>query len=220
MALGIGYEMEGFAIVVYRTNTELTQAIDFINSSQLVNGARAIPLVALPAPVESSSKGIDALKRIDWNILKSLSWNGRKSLGDIAADVGASVPTVRKRLEFMRKHGIIHETIQVNPAASNRGFVVMLKLKSSIIVQKDFYQIDLLFRQNFPEEYWVIYRAANEAEIMVVFVVESPKRVADIRHEILNVVEECQIEEQVIVPEWFFFPDFRDDMIDAHLKQK
>jgi DNA-binding Lrp family transcriptional regulator len=218
-AMGLGYEIDGFAVAVYRTNAELSQAIDHLESSNFVTTARALPMVAPPSPIDrTSSKGFDSLKKIDWKILKTLQWNGRKALGEIASDVGASVPTVRKRIGFMRKHSLIHETIQINPAASERDLVVMLHVKSPIITQKQYYELDTIFRRNWPDNYWISYRSADKPELMVTFVVESSKRVAALRNEMTNLLENSEIIYQVIVPEWMFFPDFRDDIIAAHVE--
>lgn len=218
-AMGLGYELDGFAVAVYRTNAELSQAVDHLQSSNFVTTARAMPIVAPLTPIDrTSSKGFDSLKKIDWKILKALQWNGRKALGEIASDVGASVPTVRKRLEFMRKHSLIHETIQINPAASERDLVVMLHVKSPVITQKQYYELDTIFRETWPDNYWISYRSADKPELMVTFVVESSKRVAVFRNEMTQLLEESEIADQVIVPEWIFFSDFRDDIVAAHVE--
>jgi DNA-binding Lrp family transcriptional regulator len=220
-AMGLGYELNGFAVAVYRTNAELSQAVDHLQSSNMVAAVRAMPMVAPPTPIDTTtSKGFDSLKKIDWKILKALQWNGRKALGEIASDVEASVPTVRKRIGFMRKHNLIHETIQINPAASERDLVVMLHVQSPVITQKEYYELDTMFRGQWPENYWISYRSANKPELMVTFVVESSKKVAVLRNEMTKLIEDSEIIEQIIVPEWIFFLDFRDEMIDSHVESK
>lgn len=220
-AMGLGYELDGFAVSVYRTNTELSQAIDYLQSSNMVTAVRAMPMVAPPSPIDRTiSKGFDSLKKIDWKILKVLQQNGRKPLGEIAVAVRASVPTVRKRLSFMRKQSLIHETIQINPAASERNLVVMLHVKSPIITQKEYYELDTMFRGTWPDNYWISYRSANKPELMVTFVVESSKKVAVLRNEMTKLLDDSEVIDQVIVPEWIFFPDFRDEIIDEHIESK
>ncbi len=217
MAMGLGYELRGFAIVVYRTNTELSQAVDYLQASDVVKGVQALPMVAPPTTIDtSSSKGLDALKKIDWKIMKSLQFDGRKTLGDVSAEVGASVPTVRKRLAFMRKHNLVSETIEINPAASEDNLIVMLRVESPAITQRGAFELDMQFREQWPKEYWLSYKMANRPELMVTFVVESSKRVAALRSELTKLLEECEIAEQVIVPEWIFFPDFRNEMINEN----
>ncbi|MGY5854811.1 MAG: Lrp/AsnC family transcriptional regulator [Candidatus Thorarchaeota archaeon] len=219
MALGLGYEMQGFAVVVYRTNAELTQAVDHLQSSEYVESTQALPVIGPPSRIDpSSSKGLDSLKKIDWRILKSLHRSGRKALGEIASDVGASVPTVRKRIAFMRKHNLIHETIQINPAASEHDLIVMLHVKSSAITQMDYFEMEMSFRNQFAGDFWISYRMANRPELMLTFVLESSKQVAAIRSELTCLFQDCEIISQIIVPEWVFFPDFRDEIVDAHLE--
>lgn len=217
MAMGLGYELRGFAVAVYRTNAELSQTVDHLQASDLVKGVQALPMVGPPTTIDTSSfKGLDALKRIDWKIMKSLQFDGRKALGDVSAEVGASVPTIRKRIAFMRKHNLVSETIEINPAASEDDLIVMLRVGSPAITQKEAFELDMLFREQWPNEYWLSYRMANRPELMVTFVVESSKRVAALRREITELLEESEIAEQVIVPEWIFFPDFRNEIINEN----
>ncbi|MFW9870425.1 MAG: Lrp/AsnC family transcriptional regulator [Candidatus Thorarchaeota archaeon] len=217
MALGVGYELQGFAIAVYRTNDELSQALSHLQSSILVRSAQAYPVVAPPSPIDRSlSKGIEDLKKIDWRILKSLQWDGRKSLGDIASDIGSSVPTVRKRLVFMRKHNLIEETIQINPAATSRRFVVMLMMRTPLIVQMEHFELEQTIREKFGETYWISFRMASQPELMLAFVVDSVNQVAPIRSELVSLFEDTEVTHQMIVPEWIYFPDFRDELIDEH----
>ncbi|UCE11006.1 MAG: Lrp/AsnC family transcriptional regulator [Candidatus Thorarchaeota archaeon] len=218
MALGAGYEPQGFAIAVYRTNDELIHAVDHLQSSKYVENAQAFPVVGPPMPIDRSlSKGFESLKKIDWKILKSLQSDGRKTLSDIALDVGASVPTVRKRLTFMREHNLIHETIQINPAATERRFVVMFVIRSSFFVEMDHFELEKKFREKFGENYWISFRMANSPELVLTFVVDSSKEVVPLRSGLLSLFDDAEITGQMIVPEWVYFPDFRDDIIDEHL---
>ena len=218
MALGLGYELQGFAISIYRTNDELRQAVDHLQSSGFVERSQAYPVALPPAPVDrSQAKGIDALKNIDWKILKSLQWNARKTLSDIASDVGASVPTVRKRLNFMRKHNLIQETIQINPAAAERQIVVMLLMRNPNIAQMDPFEFEKMLRTKFSESYWISFRMANRPEFMLTFVIDSSKQVSPIRSELVSLFEGTEIFNQMIVPQWTYFPDFRDEIIDKRL---
>ncbi len=218
MALGVGYELQGFAIAVYRTNDELSQALNHLQSSAFVRSAQAYPVVAPPSPIDRSrSKGIEDLKKIDWRILKSLQGDGRKSLGDIASDIGSSVPTLRKRLAFMRKHNLIEESIQINPAATSRRFVVMLMMRSSLIAQIDPIELEKVIREKFDETYWVSFRMASQPELMLAFVIDSVNQVAPIRSEIVSLFEDTEVTHQMIVPQWVYFHDFRDELINEHL---
>jgi DNA-binding Lrp family transcriptional regulator len=220
MALGVGFELQGFAIAVYRTNDELSQAIDHLQSSEHVENTQAYPVVGPPAPIDrSSAKGIEALKKIDWKILKSLQWDGRKTMSDVASDVGASVPTVRKRLNFMRKHNLVHETIQINPAATESRFVVMVVMRSPATIEMDHFALETMLRERFGEKYWISFRMANQPELALTFVIDSSKQAALLRSQVMSLFEGAEITHQMIVPEWMYFPDFRDEMIDIRLSQ-
>jgi hypothetical protein len=48
--------------------------------------------------------------------------------------------------------------------------------------------------------------------------VESSKKVTVLRNEMTELLEDSEIINQVIVPEWIYFPDFRDEMIDSRVE--
>ena len=108
------------------------------------------------------------------------------------------------------------ETINVNPAATERRLVVMLLLKTPQIIQKEFYELDLILRKNFPETYWISFRMANNPELMLAFVIDSPKQVASIRSQLISIFEDAEIFYQMIVPQWLYYPDFRNNLIEKN----
>lgn len=60
-----------------------------------------------------------ALHALDYKIVSSLQHDSRKSLSDVAAEVGASAKTVRRRLSWMTDRQLIELTIDWYPDASN-----------------------------------------------------------------------------------------------------
>ena len=217
-AMGLGFELNGFAVSIYRTNNELNQAVNHLRESEHVKDVRVLPFLAPPSVgTEGPSKGIDALKKVDWKILKSLRRDGRKSLGDIASDVGASVPTVRKRLKFLRSNGLITETILINPAAIESGLVVMVRVRIPDLTSERSYLNDRILREKIPESYWISWTLADRSEVILTFVAASMKDVAQLRAKLLEVLESVEILSQIVVPEWVYFLDFRDDIIEEHL---
>ncbi|MHA1907666.1 MAG: winged helix-turn-helix transcriptional regulator [Candidatus Thorarchaeota archaeon] len=212
-AIAAGIQPEAFALVVYRSNQELTQTIDELRSSQGVSDTETIPLLpplvgGLPPP----SKSLDDLKKIDWKILQKLRWNGRMQLGDLADSIGSSPASVRKRLRFMRENSLVSETILVNPSVT-QGMVVMFSLDMSELSSEIQHGLDTLLAKEFPDNYWLSWRVADRSNLLLTFQVQSTKEVIQLGEGVLNLLEGASIVRQLIVGIWEYFPDFRDDLI-------
>ncbi|MFW9850369.1 MAG: winged helix-turn-helix transcriptional regulator [Candidatus Thorarchaeota archaeon] len=213
-----GIQSEAFALVLYRSNQELTQVVDLLISSTGVSDTETIPLLPpLTGGMVSSTKSLDNLKKIDWKILQKLRRNGRMQLGDLADNVGSSPASVRKRLKFMRDNGLIEETILVNPGVS-QGMVVMLALGLPGLSSEIQHNMDLLLSKEFPDNYWLSWRVADRSSVLLTFQVSSTREVLQIRDGVLDLIEDASVDGQIIVGIWEYFSDFRDDLISEKLK--
>ncbi len=213
-----GIQSEAFALVLYRSNQELTQVVDLLISSTGVSATETIPLLPpLTGRMVSSTKSIDNLKKIDWKILQKLRWNGRMQLGDLADNVGSSPASVRKRLKFMRDNGLIEETILVNPGVS-QGMVVMFALGLPGLSSEIQHDMDVLLSKEFPDNYWLSWRVADRSNVLLTFQVSSTRDVLQIREGVLDLIAGASVDGQVIVGIWEYFSDFRDDLITEKLK--
>ena len=79
-------------------------------------GIMAIPTFMFPANLESLDT---ALCDLDYRIISSLRDNARKAISDIAAELGISAKTVRRRLTRMIKNWLIELSVEWYPDASN-----------------------------------------------------------------------------------------------------
>jgi DNA-binding Lrp family transcriptional regulator len=79
-------------------------------------GIMAIPTFMLPANLESFDT---ALCDLDYRIIRSLRDNARKTISDIAEELGISAKTVRRRLTRMIKNWLIELSVEWYPDASN-----------------------------------------------------------------------------------------------------
>jgi DNA-binding Lrp family transcriptional regulator len=219
MAISTGMQPEGFAVSVYRSNQELNQAIDHLRSHSIVGELEVFQLLE-PTQVKdfSPTKTLDDLKKIDWKILHYLRWNGRLPLTQLAKIVGRSVPTVRKRLKFMREHNLIHETILSNIGAVEKGFIVILGLEGQMIVSEPQMHIDETIRAEFPDNFWLSWKVADRPIILLTFQAINVAEVQDIHKRLEKLFPDSKMARQVISGQWKYFRDFRDDLIEARTK--
>ncbi|MFW9944270.1 MAG: Lrp/AsnC family transcriptional regulator [Candidatus Sifarchaeia archaeon] len=216
MATGIGVEPEGFAIAVYRNSTELSQAVQHLKSNDAIKEVEVFQVLPPPSSTESvpSSKGLDALKKIDWKILYHLRWNGRMPLKDLAKLVGKSVPTVRKRLEFMRKHDMIHETTILNIGAVGEGMVITFGVEIPGLTPAKQLDIEKSVIGSFEDNYWTSWMSVDRPLIFLTLQVSNALEAAEIRDGIAGMFPESQIVAQSISGMWEYFRDFRDAILE------
>jgi DNA-binding Lrp family transcriptional regulator len=215
MAVMTGFEPEGFAVAIYRNADELSQAVEHLRTNPVVREVEVVQLLPPPSSKETlrSSKTIEDLKTIDWRILYHLRWNGRMPLKELAEKTGKSVPTVRKRLEFMRKHDLIYETTIVNIGAVGTGMVITIVAEMPGLSSSKQLEIDGLIAKAYPEEYWLSWMSADRPIMLLSFYTTSAKAAGDIRRNLENVVPNLRVVGQVVSGEWEYFRDFRDEIL-------
>ena len=122
-------ELQDFSGYVSRTAHISEPTIGIIN----------VPYITTPEPLTS----------IDYKILKTLNRDARKTITDIADDVGVSAKTVRKRLKRMIENNLATFTIEWAPKAENNfGTVFHIVLKEGTNMNSTIQQIYKIYSQN------------------------------------------------------------------------
>lgn len=88
-------------------------------------GEIAIPDVRLPSPPQVAGTADVSLTGIDYRILASLQENCRKQIVDVAAELGVSPKTVRRRLERMEENELIYYRIKFDHALVGGIFTLL-----------------------------------------------------------------------------------------------
>lgn len=106
-------------IVAYlRDITELQDFNSFVSSTAHISeptvGILNVPYLTVP----------ETLTGIDFKILKTLNRDARKSIADIAEEVGISPKTARRRLNRMNENGLASFTIEWTPRSENNFITV------------------------------------------------------------------------------------------------
>ncbi|NVM37353.1 MAG: winged helix-turn-helix transcriptional regulator [Candidatus Lokiarchaeota archaeon] len=97
-----------------------------------------VPYITTPEPLSS----------IDFKILKTLNRDARKSITDIADDVGLSAKTVRKRLDRMSENKLASFSIQWMPHKTSFVMVFHLILKEGTDMNSSLKHINEKYSQN------------------------------------------------------------------------
>ncbi|MFW9931367.1 MAG: Lrp/AsnC family transcriptional regulator [Candidatus Thorarchaeota archaeon] len=218
-AMSMGFQSEAIALMVYRNNAEMMGVIDYVRTFPSITNLRIVPLLPpLSYTMPPKSKPLDSLKKIDWRILQALQRNGRMQLSELSERVNASVPSVRKRLDYLRSNGFVSETVLINPGSVSQGIVVIFNLRVEEMSDGTQLSVESLLLEKFPESYWLSWRIADRPELLLVFQSPNAKEVVNLQERILQIIPNSVIADQLILGEWEYFPDFRQEIIDSHLK--
>jgi hypothetical protein len=219
-SVSTGMQLDGQVVVIYRNNDELNEVIEYLRKNANVKKIELFQM--LPPPTSAVglpvSKELDVLKKIDWQILHKLRWNGRKPIKDLAKELGRSAPTVRKRLDFMRAQGFLYETILTNIGVVGTGFAINYGLEFPEISSEDQMKMDKDMRTNFADSFIVSWKVVDRSIIFMTFQVESAAEAQEIQAHLMSKYPEHISITQAISGKWKYYKDFRDQILEDHSK--
>jgi DNA-binding Lrp family transcriptional regulator len=215
-SVSTGMQLDGQIVVIYRSNEELNEVIEYLRSNENVKELELFQ--TLPPPSSSVglpvSKELNALKKIDWQILHKLRWNGRLPIKDLAKELGRSAPTIRKRLDFMREQGFLYETILTNIGVVGQGFAINYGLEFPEITNEDQLEIDKEMRSIFEDSFIVSWKVVDKPIIFLTFQVDSAVEAKEIQARLLSKYPEHLSITQAISGKWKYYEDFRDQILE------
>ncbi len=98
--------------VYLRSLNDLRPMLEYVQDNTGIADPKTTIMAEIP-------KIPDALDELDLGIIQSLSSDSRKPVAEVAEELGASVKTVKRRLEAMIRNGTIDLSINWYPDASN-----------------------------------------------------------------------------------------------------
>ena len=215
-SVSTGMQLDGQIVVIYRSNEELNEVIEYLRSNENVKELELFQ--TLPPPSSSVglpvSKELNALKKIDWQILHKLRWNGRLPIKDLAKELGRSAPTIRKRLDFMREQGFLYETILTNIGVVGQGFAINYGLEFPEITNEDQLEIDKEMKSIFEDSFIVSWKVVDRPIIFLTFQVDSAVEAKEIQARLLSNYPEHLSITQAISGKWKYYEDFRDQILE------
>ena len=215
-SVSTGMQLDGQIVVIYRNNDELNEVIESLRSN---NNVKELELFQMLPPPSSAvglpvSKELDTLKKIDWQILQKLHWNGRMPIKDLAKEISRSAPTVRKRLDYMRAQGFLYETILTNIGLVDQGFAINFGLELHEIKNEDQFEIDKEMRSVFKDSFVVSWKVVDRPIIFMTFQVANATEAQEIQASILAKFPEHLSITQAISGRWKYYKDFRDQILE------
>jgi DNA-binding Lrp family transcriptional regulator len=215
-SIATGMQFDGQVVIIYRNNNELNDVVEYLRSQEKVKDIELYQMLPPPSsevnlPV---SKDLDALKKIDWQILRRLHWNGRMAIKDLAKELGRSTPTVRKRLDFMRDQGFLYETILTNIGVVEPGFAITYGVEFPEMSSVDQIEMDKTLRTTFEDSFIVSWKVVDKPVIFMSFQVSSATEAHEIQSRLLSMYPEHLSITQAISGRWKYYKDFRDQILE------
>jgi DNA-binding Lrp family transcriptional regulator len=215
-SVSTGMQLDGQVVVIYRNNYELNEVIEYLRSHENVKELELFQV--LPPPTSSVglpvSKELDSLKKIDWQILHKLRWNGRMAIRDLVKEIGRSAPTVRKRLDFMRDQGFLYETILTNIGVVGQGFAINYGLELPELTNEEQLKIDKEMRSIFEDSFIVSWKVVDRPIIFMTFQVDSAAQAQEIQARLMAKYPNHLSIIQAISGSWKYYKDFRDQILE------
>lgn len=98
--------------------SELESCVDFVRKGAKMPDP-TVGVVQVESPIQKRSGGESTLARLDYQIVRSLHKDSRKSISDVAEEIGVSSKTAGRRLERMIANNLVEMSMEWYPDASN-----------------------------------------------------------------------------------------------------
>ena len=215
-SVSTGMQLDGQVVIVYRNNDELNEVLESLRSNENVKDLELFQMLPPPSSAVGLpvSKELDSLKKIDWQILHQLRWNGRMPIKDLAKKIDRSAPTVRKRLDYMREQGFLYETILTNIGVVDQGFAINFGLELPELTNEGQMAIDKEMRSVFEDSFVVSWKVIDRPIIFMTFQVDSASEAQEIQVSLLSRFPEHLSITQAISGKWKYYKDFRDQILE------
>jgi DNA-binding Lrp family transcriptional regulator len=211
-------KIDKVSFIMPTTEKLMLIAMDFFNSTDLDNTIQQMSgekeITGVDTFIYSSQhfhKKID-ISPLDWEIIKSIRFNSRKSPSEIARECGVSTRTVNRRLKRLHNGGVIHHTISFDPMASKGTIVYGINVEYDARFSRDKIVKSIVRNVKNLFNHFVM---VNSPIIMMIF---FGKRFSDIydNENAIKAVEGVRSIKTNFCTKVYYFKDWRDKLIEKN----
>lgn len=213
--ISVGTNNEGFAFVHYRTESELTSVMKYIQNvnpkiDEII--AHHVHPLLLEERFEPE-KDISAFQDVDWRILIHLREQGRLALKELSVRTNIEMETLVERLEFLRANKLIKETIHVNPAKTRKDTWTIFHLYLTILTGPLLGELERELES--IQSYWrsSCWKVEEKSILLLGFLCSSYNEVEKIQT-YLSEIPGLKSLEKTMGGVTYYFPDFRDELLE------
>ncbi|OPY32481.1 MAG: HTH-type transcriptional regulator LrpA [Methanomassiliicoccales archaeon PtaU1.Bin124] len=196
---------------VVRDPNEMAKFVSYVQKEAAISD---IQVGIIPTPPHDPE---EELTLLDLRIVKALHTDARRPLSDVAEEIGASVKTVRRRLERMEKEGLVQHTAHLNLGLAG-GTITNLHLVLKDNVERE--KVAFVLIKRISANVLRSYSFSNKPNLMIVTLWNrNPQEVIDLCREL-----EKDGSFFSVVPNFmrqvYYYDDHRTFFLDEALKAK
>ncbi|MFX0013261.1 MAG: AsnC family transcriptional regulator [Promethearchaeota archaeon] len=211
-SISVGNDIEGFALIHYRTMSELFSVVRYFQKvGTTFEDIRAYQIQLLSG-VKKPKEDIFALKDIDWLMLIYLREEGRLSLTDLSNRTNIAIETIVERLEFLRENHLIEETIYLNPIKTVKENWTIFLLKLTIYTEP-FHEELKRTLESLPS-FWNSWKVEEKPILLLRFLFSAYNEVEKIQSWLSETSPGLISIEKISAGTTYYFPDFRDELLE------
>jgi DNA-binding Lrp family transcriptional regulator len=207
----VGFDSYGSCVISgsYRVPEDLSEFSEFIRGFE---GVRDCEI----HPIPGNRGGAKELSTLDLRVIRSLRYNPRMSIVDIAIETGLTAKRVRSILNRLIETDIVRLTIQINPNAGDTIWVVF-RISWDAKITSGAYICDK-FRESLPDKFFKESHSATEPLMWADFLIEKVSDSESITHAIRS-IPSVRVQNTVLPFPGKFFPSLTDSVLDELLKK-
>ena len=213
--ISIGTAHEGFAYARCSNKQDFTELAEhfqqFHRSFEELHLHPVIPIAS--SGIYAPTQDIVSLEREDWLILAHLREQGRLSLQELSNRIEIDVGVINERLDYLRQHYLIHETIQINLVKSPKETLTMFQCEFTIL--NHLIQQEIMQEINTLPNFWPIssWRSADKPILFLSFYCPSYTEVEKIQAQLTELPGVKSIS-KIMGGTTYYFTDIRDELIE------
>jgi DNA-binding Lrp family transcriptional regulator len=213
--LSVGTSQEGFAYARYDKEKDLVEMREhfqqFHPTFESLSLFTVKPLIN--TKIGEPTQSLVSLEKLDWLILAHLREQGRLSLQELSTRLDLDVQVLVERIDFMRYHNLIVETIHINPVRSPKETLTLFQCEFMMLNQPI---IDEVIREigNLPY-FWPLtsWKDVENPNLFLAFYCSSYTEVEKVQAHLTELPGLKSIE-KIMGGSTFYFPDIRDELIE------
>lgn len=212
--ISMGTAHEGFAYARYSSERDLSEMLEHLH--QFHKGFEQLNVFAvepLISSVPNPTQDLVSLEKIDWLILAHLREQGRLPLQELSTRIDLPIHAIIERLDYLRHHNLIIETININPVLVQKETLTLFKCEFTML---NYLILEEIMREvNTLHSFWQLcsWRSINKPLLFLGFYCSSYTEVEKIQNQISDLPGIKSIE-KVMGGSTYYFTDIRDELIE------
>ena len=212
--ISMGTAYEGFAYARYSKVSDLSEMLEHLH--QFHKGFEELSLFLvepLLSSVPKPTQDIVSLEKVDWLILSHLREQGRLPLQELSTRIDVEVLAIIERLDYLRHHNLILETININPVLAQKETLTLFNCEFTML---NYLILEEIMREvNTIPTFWRLcsWRSVKKPLLFLGFYCSSYTEVEKIQNQLSDLPGIKSIE-KIMGGSTYYFTDIRDELIE------